>query len=336
MQRGLQTRASPYSLGRRPKKGWRAKPRWPSFSGDVFAFTEFTESLVGYVQQLQGKSPVDIIVTNISRKCLPVWLVNLLCADYVSGVLDLPSSTEELLEQVFQIICRPQIAQPYIVKRIQDWDPVPNGDAKAELRLISDYLDLYQLSDYYGIDDAFLTFKVLEEFAVKVTDSMIQDMQGVIGSEIEDDRLPGKVVQYLRLRQKVLLGGPEWFRETEQHSAMVKQEEQRSAVVGAIVTKQVEADIKVSLDYSSEEDEASPLQVNNCTFRHCQEEEHHSPADCKYFLSLSKTQRKKEVSRKARCFLCLNKDHTAKVCSASNQVKAKVRELTGVSFDPGM
>ena len=110
MQRGLQTRASPYSLGRRPKKGWRAKPRWPSFSGNVFAFTEFTESLVGYVQQLQGKSPVDIIVTNISRKCLPVWLVNLLCTE----VLDLPSSTEELLEQVFQIICRPQIAQPYI------------------------------------------------------------------------------------------------------------------------------------------------------------------------------------------------------------------------------
>ena len=104
-------------------------------------------------------------------------------------MLDLPSSTEELLEQVFQIICRPQIAQPYIVKRIQDWDPVPHGDVKAELRLISDYLDLYQLSDYYGIDNAFLTFKVLEEFAVKVTDSMIQDMQGVIGSEIEDGRL---------------------------------------------------------------------------------------------------------------------------------------------------
>ena len=146
-----------------------------------------------------------MIVTNISRKCLPVWLVNLLCTDYVSGALDLPSSTEELLEQVFQIICRPQVAQPYIVKRIQDWDPVPQGDAKAELRLISNYLDLYQLSDYYGIDDAFLTFKVLEEFAVKVTDSTIQDMQGVIGSEIEDTRLPGKVVQYLRLRQKVLV-----------------------------------------------------------------------------------------------------------------------------------
>ena len=103
---------------------------------------------------------------------------------------------------------------------------------------------------------------------------------------------------------------------------MVRQEEQRSVVVGAIVTKQVEADMKVSLDYSSEEDEASPLQVNNCTFRHCQEEERHSPADCKYFLSLSKSQRKKEVSRKARCFLCLDRDHTAKVCSASNQVKA--------------
>ena len=63
MQRGLQTRASPYSLGRHPKKGWRVKPRWLSFSGDVFVFTEFAESLVGYVQQLQGKSPADIIVT---------------------------------------------------------------------------------------------------------------------------------------------------------------------------------------------------------------------------------------------------------------------------------
>ena len=115
MQRGLKTRASPYSLGRRPKKGWRVKPRLPSFSGNVFAFTEFTKSLVGYVQPLQGKSPVDIIVTNISRKCLPVWLVNLLCTHYVSGVLNFPGSTEELLEQVFQIIRRPQVAQTYIV-----------------------------------------------------------------------------------------------------------------------------------------------------------------------------------------------------------------------------
>ena len=78
-----------------------------------------SESLVGNVQQLQGKSPVDTILTNISRKCLPVWLVNLLCADFVTGVLDLPSSKEELLEQVFQIICRPHVAQPFIVKRIQ-------------------------------------------------------------------------------------------------------------------------------------------------------------------------------------------------------------------------
>ena len=115
MRRGLQTRASPYSLGRVPKKGWRVKPRWQTFDGDIFSFSSFTESLIGFVQQLEGKIPADVIVTNISKKCLPVWLVNLLCSDYVSGALDLPSNSEELLDQIVQIITRPHVAQSYIV-----------------------------------------------------------------------------------------------------------------------------------------------------------------------------------------------------------------------------
>ena len=222
---------------------------------------------------------------------------------------------------------------PTLFHRFRRGSLPPLGIPKLVLQLISDFLDLYQLSEYYGVDDAFLSFRVLEEFAVKITNSMIQDMQDMIGTEIEDDQLPMRVVQYFRLRQKVLESGPGWFREAEEHSAMVRQEEQHSVVVGSIVTRFVEADERSAYVASEDEEELSP--PGRCTFMQCDQVESHLPTECKYFMSLSVSQRRKEVMKKMRCFLCLARGHNAKTCIASEQVKDSVKELVGLSFDPG-
>ena len=49
----------------------------------------------------------------------------------------------------------------HIVKEIESRDPVQPGDDQAESELAGKFLDLYELTSYYQVDEAFLSLKVL-------------------------------------------------------------------------------------------------------------------------------------------------------------------------------
>ena len=105
------------------------------------------------------------------------------------------------MEQIFDHVRNPSNARYGVNRRVSGWKEVESGDESAELVLITDFLNLYELCVYYGIDDAFLRFKVLERFAPKVPLELLNEMQDVIGDDVDDEFVPEKVVQFLKVRK---------------------------------------------------------------------------------------------------------------------------------------
>ncbi len=77
------------------------------------------------------------------------------------------------------------------------WDPVPSGDDQAESDLVEKCLDLYELTSYYQVEEAFLSFKMLEAFASKITNDMLCEWHSHIGDNVSDELLPEMVFSSL-------------------------------------------------------------------------------------------------------------------------------------------
>ena len=90
----------------------------------------------------------------------------------------------------------------HIVKQIESWDPVQSGDDQAESDLVDKFLDLYELTSYYQVEEAFLSFRVLEAFASKITNDMLCEWHSHIGDNISDECLPELVIQFLKIRPR--------------------------------------------------------------------------------------------------------------------------------------
>ena len=94
-------------------------------------------------------------------------------------------------------------------KQIESWDPVPSGDDQAESDLVDKFLDLYELTTYYQVEEAFLSFKVLEAFASKITNDMLCEWHSHIGDNVSDELLPELVIQFLRIRPRRIYSHPD-------------------------------------------------------------------------------------------------------------------------------
>ena len=62
---------------------------------------------------------------------------------------------------------------------------------------------------YYQVDEAFLSFKVLEAFASKITNDMLGEWHSYIGDDVTDEILPELVIQFLRTRPQRIYSHPD-------------------------------------------------------------------------------------------------------------------------------
>ena len=104
---------------------------------------------------------------------------------------------QELSSHIFEAAQDPKRALDHIVKQIESWDPVPSGDDQAESDLVDKFLDLYELTSYYQVEEAFLSFKMLEAFASKITNDMLCEWHSHIGDNVSDELLPEMVFSSL-------------------------------------------------------------------------------------------------------------------------------------------
>ena len=110
---------------------------------------------------------------------------------------------------IFEVAQDPKQALDHIVKEVESWDLVQSGDNQAESDLVEKFQDLYELTSYYQVEEAFLSFRVLEAFASKITNDMLCEWHSHIGHNVSDKCLPEKVVQFLRIRPRRIFSHPD-------------------------------------------------------------------------------------------------------------------------------
>ena len=140
-------------------------PEWPLFDGDFFNFDSFSSRLSAVVSALEGEQSQLSLISLIGKNCLPKSISENLCSEYLRGELDCPLTVEQFMAQIFDYVRDPHRAYYAVLWRVSHWKEVESGDESAELVLITDFLNLYELCVYYGADDAFLRFEVLLRFA---------------------------------------------------------------------------------------------------------------------------------------------------------------------------
>ena len=131
--------------------------------------TAFLSRLSVFLAAHKGEWSESLQIGKICTHCLPKWLSDKLADMYQSGELECPASVDELSQQILEMVQDPKLALKHIVKNVDSWQLVQPGDDQAELDLVYDFLDLYELSSYYQVEDAFLTFAVLEVLIGKIT-----------------------------------------------------------------------------------------------------------------------------------------------------------------------
>ena len=113
----------------------------------------------------------------------------------------------------------------HLVKQIESWDPVQSGDDHAESDLVKKFLDLYELTFYYQVEEAFLSFRGLEAFASKITNDMLCEWHSHIGDNISDECLPEMVVQFLRIPPRRIYSHPDRGKSSDRSGEDVSSEE---------------------------------------------------------------------------------------------------------------
>ena len=100
---------------------------------------------------------------------------------------------------IFEVAQDPERALDHIVKQIKSWNPVLPGDDQAESDLVDKFLDLYELTSYYQVEEAFLSFRVLEAFASKITNDMLCEWLSIptLGITYLTSVFEGRVIQSL-------------------------------------------------------------------------------------------------------------------------------------------
>ena len=146
--------------GRRPREvpGRGLQPDWPWFDGNVLDFPSFSARLSSFVTAHNGRWPDHILTGLIISQCLPHWLSDKLADLYQWGELESPTCVQELSSHIFEAAQDPKRALDHIVKQIESWDTVQSGDDQAESDLVDKFLDLYELTSYYQVEEAFLSF----------------------------------------------------------------------------------------------------------------------------------------------------------------------------------
>ena len=120
------------------------------------------------------------------------WLSDKLADLYQWGELESLTCVHELSNHIFEVAQDPKQALDHIVKEVESWDLVQSGDNQAESDLVEKFQDLYELTSYYQVEEAFLSFRVLEAFASKITNDMLCEWHSHIGDNISDECLPEK------------------------------------------------------------------------------------------------------------------------------------------------
>ena len=216
-------------------------PEWPLFDGDFVNFESFSSRLSAVVSALEGELSQLSLITLIGNNCLPDTVASQLCNDYAHGELDCPLTVAQFMEQIFDHVRSCPTAHYQVLRRVSSWKEVESGDESAELVLITDFLNLYELCVYYNVDEAFLKFSVLERFAPKVPLELLNEMQDVIGDDVDDEFVPEKVIQFLKVRKKHLLDGQagKEVKAKERKQEKTKEQDERDRIIAGRITRQM-------------------------------------------------------------------------------------------------
>ena len=321
----------PSRRGPDPRHGWRPRaapggglrPDWPWYDGYILNFPAFSARLSSFLEAHSGRWPDHILTGLILSKCLPHWLSDNLADLYQYGELESPENVHELSGQIFEASRDPKRSLDHIVKHIEGWDPAPSGDDEADSNLADKFLDLYELAVYYQIDEAFLSFKVLEAFASKVTTDMLGEWHSFIGDDVTDENLPELVLQFLRTRPRRIYSYPDRGKSPDRSENIVTPEEaeREAGVVAHKITCEMQHQATVAhllpLINSGRCKRDLPERKEKFCVKNCDDPLLHPLEECEYFLGLSVPRRRDLCRTGKRCYKCLCKGHGSTDCPSS-------------------
>ena len=308
MKRGRHLRPNQAPYRRAGQTSSKAKvpepPEWPLFDGDFFNYDSFSSRLSAVISALEGELSQLSLVSLIGKNCLPESMSENLCSEYLRGELECPLTVDQFMGQILDYVRSPSRAYHAVLWRISRWKEVEFGDESAELVLITDFLNLYELCVYYGADDAFLRFDVLERFAPKVPLELLDEMQNIIGNDVDDDVVPARVVEFLKVRKKHLLDGQAGreVKVKERKQQRTQEQDERDRIIAGRITREmsignrpVAPRLSVLLEGDQKKDVVS---LQNCT----------------KFQNLSVPKRWGVCRREGRCYSCLSTGHYTRDC----------------------
>ena len=186
--------------------------------------------------------------------------------------------------------------------------------------LVEKFLDLYELTSYYQVEEAFLSFRVLEAFASKITNDMLCEWHSHIGHNVSDKCLPEKVVQFLRIRPRRIFSHPDRGKSSDRPGEDLPPEEveQEAGRVASKVTcemqqQAIDARLQPLIESGRCKRNFSRNKKRIC-FECCNNPLLHPEEECEYFLGLPVVKRKDLCRKGNRCYKCLTKGHESKVC----------------------
>ena len=156
----------------------------------------------------------------------------------------------------------------------------------------------------------------------KVPLELLDEMQNVIGDDVDDDVVPARVVEFLKVRKKHLLDGQAGreVKAKERKQQRTKEQDERDRIVAGRVTREM------SIGKRS----VTPRRLS-VLLEGDQEKGTVSLQNCAKFQNLSVSKRWGVCKRESRCYSCLGKGHHTRDCRKG---EGKVNVLLAPPHEP--
>ena len=144
---------------------------------------------------------------------------------------------------------------------------------------------------------------------------LLNEMQDVIGDDVDDDVVPERVVQFLKVRKKHLLDGQagKEVKAKERKQQRTKEQDERDRIVAGRITQQMSIGKRsVKPRSSTMVEEGKKTCMARCDRKH--KSPFYKLENCTRFQDLSVPRRWGICMKEGRCFSCLNTGHSIRDC----------------------
>ena len=173
---------------------------------------------------------------------------------------------------------------------------------------------------YYQVDEAFLSFKVLEAFASKITNDMLGEWHSYIGDDVSDEILPELVIQFLRTWPRRIYSHPDRGKSSDrsEEDATPAEAEREAGRVANKITCEMQHQATIAhlqpLINSGRCKRNLPERKRRFCVKGCRDPLLHTLV---YFLGLPVPKRRELCRYDKGCYRCLNRGHRSSDCPTS-------------------